>query len=212
MEFRRTSTPITISQKLDIVTVADLRTQNRIMNTYEDEALETYIEAAYDFMAGPEGWLGRCCLVPETFEAFFPSLRQDQELPMRPLVGDLITTFDVVDENGAYAAGDVTRYRLAYTEPFRTIQASNGPAYPTVRLASGGLESRAYRITFTAGFGAYSEDVPSGIRHAMIMLASHLYQNREATFSDTRITSVSRKVEFGLDALAGRYRVEPDHS
>lgn len=211
MEFRRTSAPLTIAQKLEIVSVADLREHNRIFNNYEDGLLEGYLEAAYDFLAGEDGWLGKCCLVPETFEAYFPTLRLSWELPMRP-VADL-ATFQVMDASGAYSAGDATRYRLALTNPFRLLQSAGGPPYPTViRTGTSTPDPWAYKVTFTAGFGTTSESVPSGIRHAILMLAGHLYQNREATFSDTRITSVSREVQFGLRNLAGLHRIEPDHS
>ncbi|CAM5769805.1 head-tail connector protein [Bosea minatitlanensis] len=208
MDFRRTSTALTREQKLAVVSVADVKAQERITNSYEDALIGQYIEAAYDYLAGPDGWLGRCCLLEETFEAYIPNPGGGFELPIRPVV-DLssITGFEVSDGAGGYDPVSAALYAKSVNEGFGYILHSGQSSWPI----SIGVDPRRYKVTFKAGFGA-ADDVPSPIKLGIIMLASHFYQNREATFSDNRITAVSRQIEFGLRNLCGRYRISRDHS
>lgn len=56
------------------------------------------------------------------------------------------------------------------------------------------------RITFTAGYGAEPQSVPSPIRHAIKMLAAHYYENRELAGS-------SAELPLTVSSLISKYRV-----
>lgn len=73
MDLRLTSAPLTQAQKLAVVSVADAKAQARITTASEDALVAGYIEAAYDYLAGPNGWLGRCCLLTETWTTYLPA-------------------------------------------------------------------------------------------------------------------------------------------
>lgn len=208
MDFRRTSAALTQEQKLGVVSLADVKAQERITNSYEDALISRYIEAAYDYLAGPDGWLGRCCLLEETFEVFVPTPGGGFELPIRPVL-DLssITGFDVADGAGGYDPVDAALFTKTVNDGYGYVLHAGTRPWPTFTT----VDPRRYKVTFNAGFGA-AGDVPSPIKLGIILLASHFYQNREATFADNRITAVSRQIEFGLRNLCGRYRVSPDHS
>ena len=59
MDLRRTSTALTREHKLSVVSIADVKAQARELSNDEDALIGDYIEAAYDFLAGQNGWLGR---------------------------------------------------------------------------------------------------------------------------------------------------------
>jgi hypothetical protein len=61
-------------------------------------------------------------------------------------------------------------------------------------------------MAVTAGHEAAAE-VPSPLRLAIKLLAAHFYQNREVM-----VVEKGSPMAFGLQNLAGRYRVSPDHS
>lgn len=217
MEFRRTSAPITRAAKLGVLPLIEVKEHIRIAHDLEDRVLESFIASAYDYLSGPVGWLGYCCLLPESFECFAQSFWDDIELPMRPLMSGGLQAVNVIDDTGAYVPlDDNTRYRLFSPPdeaPFSKLTSYMGQTLPTIRRTGlTGVDPLAYRIQFVAGFGPTQDDIPEPIRQAMKLLVGHMYQNREQTFADVRISTVSREIEFGLRALAGRYRIEPDHS
>ena len=69
-ELTRISAPLTMAQKVAVVPVPEMRRHARISQLDDDRLLAEDIEAAYDFLAGEDGWLGRCCLLDETFAAY----------------------------------------------------------------------------------------------------------------------------------------------
>ena len=69
---------------------------------------------------------------------------------------------------------------------------------------------RAVNIQYVAGYadsGASPRDladsVPQGIKHAIMMLVGHMYENRESTSQQMTITDVP----MGFDALLASYRI-----
>ncbi|MGG3810988.1 hypothetical protein ABEV34_04965 [Methylorubrum rhodesianum] len=208
MDLRRISDPLTREQKLAVLPIAKVKAQERVAHDAEDELIGDHIEAAFDHLHGPDGWLNGYCLLEEEFEFFPPALLGTTELPLRP-VGDekavAVSRRLAMGDYTAYGAGDV-------------LAVSSNGICAVARLRAEGfadqagvIDPRQYRITFKAGWSS-PDLVPRPLVQAMLLLAGHFYQNREATLSDTRVSNVSKKVEFGLVALAGRYRISPDHS
>lgn len=58
------------------------------------------------------------------------------------------------------------------------------------------------RVEFTAGYGA-PDEVPTDIKHAVLMLAAHWYENRETVIVGTTV----RNVPFAYEALIGPYKL-----
>jgi uncharacterized phiE125 gp8 family phage protein len=205
MDLRRISPALTREDKLSVVSVADVKAQARVIGSDEDELIASYIEAAYDYLSGPEGWLGHCCLLDEEWEyhAGMPG-RFGFEIPMRPFKEAQRVTFEYW-RSDAYVPVDPTFYFVSTVDTFPRIARTRAIAWPYYGIPS----SRAYRIRFTAGFGA-AADVPSPIKLGIKMLAAHWYSNREAVGPDGR--TVGDDIKYGLRNLCGRYRVANDHS
>lgn len=64
------------------------------------------------------------------------------------------------------------------------------------------FDVNSIRVEFTAGYGA-AADVPEDIRHAIMMLAGHWYETREAVILGTTV----RKVPLGFSDLIRPYKV-----
>jgi len=59
----------------------------------------------------------------------------------------------------------------------------------------------AIRIEYTAGYGATSASVPETLRHAMMLLIGHWYDNRENTMMDEL-----SNIPYGFDMLVDMHR------
>jgi uncharacterized phiE125 gp8 family phage protein len=201
MDITRTSPALTHSDKLKVVPLEELKLHARIIDDDENALLGGYIEAAFDYLHGPLGWLNGYCILEEEFSYYLPStLKDGVEIPVRPLIE--VTGFEYLTSDGTtYDDVDVTRYRQLTYGAHGVIARATLP-YPYY----GTFNHRAYRITFRAGHEAASE-VPSPIRQAIKMLAAHYYSNREVTGVEK-----TGPLAYGLQSLAGRYRVSPDHS
>lgn len=208
MDFRRTSPPLTRDQKLTVLKIDKVKAQERIAHNEEDELIGDYIEAAFEHLHGPNGWLNGYCLLDETFEVFLPTLGDTTELPLRPVIDEasvLVARRLVMGDYTNYGAADVLPVS---SDGFCTVARLRATGFDE---QVGVVDPRQYRIQFKAGWSS-PDLVPRPLVQALLLLAGHFYQNREATLSDTRVSNVSKKVEFGLISLAGRYRISPDHS
>lgn len=65
-----------------------------------------------------------------------------------------------------------------------------------------GFANSSVRITFNAGYGATAADVPADLKGAVLMLAAHLYENRESTI----IGMAVNEMPMGVDAAIQTYR------
>lgn len=201
MDAIRTSEPLTHAQKLNVVSINELKLHARIIEDDENALLGEFIEAAFDHLHGPTGWLNGYCLLEETWRFYLPStLTFGLEVPVRPLIA--VTAFEYLGSDGTtYEAVPTDRYRqIGYGDHAQLVRTSL--PYPYF----GTSHPRAYRVTVTAGHPTAAE-VPSPLRMAIKLLAAHFYQNREVM-----VVEKGSPMAFGLQSLAGRYRVSPDHS
>jgi len=71
----------------------------------------------------------------------------------------------------------------------RTVYNGTWPSHLT--------DPNAVTVTWWAGYGAAGSDVPQTIRHAMLMLIGHMYEQRLAVITG----SISKEIEYGVKAL-----------
>ena len=81
------------------------------------------------------------------------------------------------------------------------VKQADGESWPAVSD-----NPQAVVITFVAGYGTGTTDVPEGIRLAIRMLTSHWYESREPIV----IGTIVAKIPTTVDALLMQYRV-PDY-
>ncbi len=212
MDLRRTSNPLTIKQKLEVVSLADARQQARVSHGVEDGLFQGYIETAFDFLSGQGGWLNGYHLLEETFSYYVPSWSpvcihalsssfRRFELPARPFGG--VISFEWLQPDGSYL--EVAPSLFAVTSPdgeYAAISRVGTGRWPYTGVGS----PLAYRVTFKAGH-ATPALVPAPLKQAIKLLVTEFYENRSAS-----VDAVRPEALYGLKALAGRYKFAKDHS
>jgi uncharacterized phiE125 gp8 family phage protein len=196
--------------RADIFQLADVssfKEAKRISHMREDLFIRDCLLDAWGVIDGPEG-LCRRAVLPQTW-AFtakqFPTLRI-LRMPV-PTATEIVSvkhydssnvqvTLDGADY-GLQPLGDRIGVDLLFQTAF---------TYPDLYDRFDAIE-----VVYKAGWPD-AASVPRVFRRALLLLAAHFYENREATFSDNRVSVVSRAIEWGVDKLLSRYVVPIDHA
>lgn len=207
MDLRRLSPPISRSRILGVVTVEEVKAQARVRHETEDDLIESYIEAAFTALHGPEGTLNGYCLLEEQFELNVPSLASTWEMPLRPL-SNASDAFVLSYRGDAdvYTTIPSADYALLRSGDYSTLQRiAETPwlGYSSI------YHPRAYRVTVRAGH-ATADTIPVPLKMAIKLLAATWFQNREALGPAGRTAPMA--VPFGIQFLCGRYRKALNHS
>ena len=154
-----------------VVTPDAAKLQLRVDGTDEDTLIEGLIAAATAHLDGIEGVMGRCIVTQEWAQSF-DRLSGDVVLPFPDVQTAAITYSDTAGDPQTVPVDD---YRLHQVYGGSVLGLVSGAAWP-----QGASDDReAFTVTFTAGFGNAAA-VPASIKHAILMLVAHWYENREA--------------------------------
>lgn len=161
------------------VTLEELKTHLRIDHDTDDTELSQFIIAATDHT---EKVIGRC-LVAKTIDCYmdaFPSGFRPIILPWAPLVS--VTSIKYYDNDDTLQTWSDTEYTVDSNQEY------NGLVYPgsDYDYPSPRVYPKSVIIEYIAGYadtgGNDSADrIPQSLKIAVMMLAGHLYENREAT-------------------------------
>ena len=113
---------------------------------------------------------------------------------MRPVQS--VQSIEIENSSGAATVFDVAGYHVdGRAAPPRIVLNDLAPP-PPERSAEG------IAISFTAGFGSMAADVPAPIRHALLLLVAHWFENREPC-----VGAVSPRIPDAVSTLLAPYRV-----
>jgi uncharacterized phiE125 gp8 family phage protein len=188
-----------------VVSLDEAKAHMRVDHDDDDDYIESLVEVATATIDGPTGWLGRC-LVEQTLEWRGPGFGpRDGRLPYPPV--SEIESVKYVDGTGTEQTVPDTDYRLVGQPNQPRVVLGYGASWPSARG-----QDEAVRIRYTAGWPVETEGEgddavttwtgPAPIKHAILILVSELYENREATSDTTRI-----ELPFAVTALLSTYRV-----
>ena len=168
------------------------------MDISDDDALiSAIIKSAREFC---EEYLDRS-LVYTQWTMRMDAIPWEIVLPRPPVAQAGTTTATVVTytlETQATATLDTSTYRVdreATPGVIRTVYAGTWPGHL--------FDQNSVSVTWWGGYGADGTAVPAAIRSAMLMLISHLYENRQATVATG---AVPQPVPFGVKALLDTQR------
>ena len=165
---------ITSSAEDDVVAALVAAARKRIERGTELALITQTVEVKLD------GFWGSCAI----------------ELPMPPL--QEVVSIQYLDAAGALQTLPADTYKVStHRRPGRVWLAS-GKSWPTTKD-----EREAVTITFKAGFGDDSADVPPNLIHAMRMLCAHYDRNREAVL----VGEVPQIVPEGVESLMAGERI-----
>jgi len=165
---------------------ADLRMQLRISDRSEDQYLRTLIEAATETLQAI-AWRQ---FMTATYSLTFDSFASRMELPKPPLQSVTIAYLDTAGNSQALAT---TVYEVVTNATPGFIRLKYGQTWPAVYG-----HPDAVTVTFVCGYGAASA-VPARTRHAVKLLAAHLYQTREPVVIGAAGAEVPMGIRYLLD-------------
>jgi len=173
------------------ITLDEAKAHLRVVSSDEDDYIDSLIAAAHDYIASQQ----RRALCETTYSLTCDYWPVIFELPNPPVVS--VSSISYVDLNGATQTLAASQYALdSASIPARVTPAYN-VTWPTHRA-----QANAITMVYTAGY-ATVDDIPAGTKHAMKILVSHWFENREFVV----IGSIVTNVPMSVTALINKERV-----
>lgn len=194
---------IAVAPTVEPILVADVKTQARIDHDDEDTLITSYLIPQSREIA--EAYTGRA-FVAQTWDMWLDLFPPCIFLPMPPTIS--VTWIKYTDTAGDEQTLDAADYTVdTSSEPARIVPVYAG-SWPTVRAVP-----NAVTVRFVAGYdsGNSPQDataVPVSIKHAIMMEAATLYENRENFVLPERgMASAIQTLPTAARSLLARYRV-----
>lgn len=156
----------------------------------DDTRISALITVAREYVEG-RTWRA---LMTQTWDFYydrFPDGSCPIAVPLPPLAS--VGTVAYTDPDGDAQTMATGTFRVLAAATPGLVEPAYNTAWPTTRDAR-----HAIRVRAAVGFGGASA-VPAIYKHAIKLLVAHWYENPEAVLVGT----VSKKLEFALDALLG---------
>lgn len=186
----------TVEPALEPITLVEAKAHLRVDDTTEDDYITALITAARMHCES---------LTERQFNTATYVLRLDEfpirctdvvRLPRPNLIA--VSGITYTDSDGTTQTLSSTLYQVdAASLPGRLMPAY-GQVWPVTRP-----DLNAVAITYTAGYGATAALVPLPIRHAIKLLVSHMFENREPVVVGT----ITSEIPMTVKSLLGPYRV-----
>lgn len=175
------------------LTLDEVKDHLRIDSSDEDALLSNLIHAAESHVDGL-GDLGRAMITQSwaQYESQAPGWVRLRMTPVQSL-----TSVEYYDAAGVLQTATLADFELWRDGDFMICKPKDGAQWPQADT-----RADAIKITYVAGFGDATTDIPEAIREAMLMLIAHLYENREST-TEAKLTSTP----MGYDMLMNNQRV-----
>lgn len=168
------------------VALADVKEHVRVDHTDEDALISAYLEAACVAVAEMSGRV----LAAETWRLSIPGASGDLRLPKSPVQS--VASITYYDMDGIEQSANVADFYLFADEDRAILRPKDGKAWPSVQAREDALS-----VDFVAGYSA----LPGNLRQAVLMLAAHWHQNREAVGPTVAELPLSVAAMVGLSRL-----------
>jgi uncharacterized phiE125 gp8 family phage protein len=186
---------VTAGPSVEPVTSTELKLQTHVDHTAEDALLTSYILTARHLV---EQWTGRA-LITQTRKALFQSAEYSYALPGGPVQS--ITSLKVYNKSAVATTVDASNYMLDALNGKLIFKAAG--SFPIIDL----LEVDPVEVIYVCGYGAAGSNVPEPLRQAILMLAAHYYEHREAVTLGNTAAVASAPVAYGVENLIEPYKV-----
>lgn len=153
-----------------VVTAAEFKTHARVYHTQDDTYIATLILSATQVIEHET----RRALINRAFTLQLQGFPAGGEiiLPRSPLA--TVTSVTYTDTAGATQTLSASDYHVFSVNGVGRVMLKSTAAWPSVQ-DTGNLD---VSVNFTAGYGATSSSVPVALKHAVLMQATHMYENR----------------------------------
>lgn len=185
------------------VSLAEAKLHLRVDHSDEDTLIEGLIRAATEYLDGWTGILGQC-LVEQTWRQDFDALASCLPLPLGPVLSITSVTVDgsPIDSSAYVLRSDsggrtyVEFDGVTVSGPVSVTYQAGYETTPEVPEVPGDGEEDPSTPAVPA-----KSTVPEPLKVAILLLAGHWYQNREATTE-----AGVNMLPFAVDALIAPYR------
>jgi uncharacterized phiE125 gp8 family phage protein len=175
------------------VTLSEIKEQLRVDYPDDDTLIARLINVAVAY-TDAQGVLGHAMISQKWGQWVKSTPPQSVMISLGPVIQ--IDAVKYYDEAGVLQTDTLSNYEITGTRFTTQIGPKDGFNWPVTQE-----RSDAIRIEFTSGYGTTAADVPDTLRHAMLMLIGHWYENRETTLAD----EVSN-IPFGFEMLLDMHR------
>ncbi len=174
MRFR--SITRTTQPTIEPVTLAEAKQHLRVDSNEDDAYIAGLVRAAREWV---EEYLDRTLILTQWTvrgDRFPPDSTDEVELPHPPMAtAGTATAISVTYtlEDGTTAAYSTNLFRVDRHSTPGAVKPLYGQTWPPHRQ-----DDNSLAITYWAGYGANSTDVPQGIKNAMLLYVTELYEKR----------------------------------
>lgn len=174
----------------------DVKQHSNIDHAQDDTLIDSYIQAATSYLDGRDGILGRA-LITQTWARTLSCFPDRIRLPLGPVAS--ITSIKYYDPDDVEQTLASSVYELRRDDVGAYAQLAWNQQWPNYTPRPDGIT-----VTWVAGSSASA--LPRALRHAMLMLIGHWYENREAVVIG--VTAMDVPVAFN-HLIAPFRRIEP---
>ena len=175
------------------ISLSEAKAQLRVENSDDDVIIARLINVAVAY-TDVRGALGQA-MITQKWGQWLPS-NPPQSVPLTLGPVQAVNAVKYYDQDGALQTDDINNYQVFGTEFASKVGPKDGFSWPNAQD-----RQDAIKIEYEIGYGDTSSDVPDTIRHAMMMLIGHWYDNREQTGMDEL-----SNVPFGYENLLNMHR------
>lgn len=175
------------------ITLAEVKDQLRVEGSDDDTLLTRLIDVAVAY-TDVKGALGQAMITQKWGQWVNSTPPQTVSLILGPVTG--VTAVKYYDTDGVLQTDTLSNYQVTGTEFATIIGPKSGFNWPVTQD-----RSDAIRIEYEIGYGETTADVPQTIRHALMLLVGHWYDNRE----NTQMDELSN-IPFGFESLLNMHR------
>jgi len=154
------------------ISLAEAKAQMRVEGSDDDTIIQRYIDAAISFV-DVQGALGRA-MMTQTWGQWLSPNPGTVLLLLGPVQS--VSAIKYYDTDGALQTATLADFDVFGTPNRITVSPKSGKAWPTTQT-----RDDAIKIEYVVGYGSSPVNVPQTIRHALMMLVAHWYENRETT-------------------------------
>jgi uncharacterized phiE125 gp8 family phage protein len=175
------------------VSLSEVKSHLRVEHNDEDALIARLIGAAIDYI-DVTGALGQG-MITQTWGEWFGANLGTVRLSLGPIQS--VTAIKYYDTNNALQTATLSDFFILGRPGHTTLKPKSGFNWP-VAFA----RDDAIKVEYVIGYGTTPGSIPQTVRHGLMMLVGHWYENRE----NELIGTISKTLPHGFSALMDNVR------